>query len=321
MSRRSIEESRCVLCETRITTDSRSATDTPGPFHRECWGRVSRVTLALTRLIRATAPGGLCHACLAARLAIDERVARTAAWRLRSNPEFRVGLGPCTGCGLRRMTTRARPAAATLPRAARAGETERIFTAFSIDVADRVCLALAGPGVLAPSALAEVTSVFLARQARRVYLVDFDGVALDAAMRSDPRVVIVAPLTTVAELRGLPERPSVAAIDLRFGTVKESLPALLQLLDRRGEAVVRVRVHSLVRLSGEGHRTYWGVASRVAIVAAARAASLGGWHVAGVAPVSRVRSAAPAFFLHLTTERREEKELDAMIAQTVEALA
>lgn len=322
MSGRGISDGvRCVLCETRIASGNGIVGDTPGAFHADCWLRVSRATLALRRILHSAPSGAICHACLAGRLKIDQRLARTAAWRLRANPQFRVRLAQCTDCGVRRITIRARKATVAGTPSAAAGDTGTALAAFGIQVDHRICLALAGPGVLDPTALAVLAGAFLDRRARRVYVLDLDGVELDTAMRSDPRVVTVAPVAPVGDLPGLPERPSLAAVDLRFGAVKDHLPPVLGLLDRRGEAVVRVRLDSLFGLSVDVDRAYSGIRCRVAIVGAARAASVSGWHVVGVVPGSRLGPAAAAFFLHLTAERREAKGLDTMIGETVDALA
>lgn len=128
-------ETRCVLCEARIMPGNSIVRDTPGPVHRECWLRVSRATVTLMRLLRSTSPGALCAPCVGTRLDIGERIARTAAWRLRTNPDFRMGLARCTDCGVRRITTRARRStAASSPGVARGGDPGRALAEFAVPV-------------------------------------------------------------------------------------------------------------------------------------------------------------------------------------------
>jgi 23S rRNA (cytidine1920-2'-O)/16S rRNA (cytidine1409-2'-O)-methyltransferase len=127
------------------------------------------------------------------------------------------------------------------PYVSRGGEKlAAALDAFGIEVAGRVCLDVG-------ASTGGFTDVLLRRGAARVYALDVGHGQLADALRSDPRVVSMerthATRLDPAALDHveLPERPSLAVIDVSFISLTRVLPAVRAVLAEQGEVVPLVK--------------------------------------------------------------------------------
>lgn len=148
------------------------------------------------------------------------------------------------------------------------------------------------------------THCLLEHGAARVYAVDVGARQLDAALRADPRVVVMDRVNARRLAPAdFPHAPSLAAVDVSFISLEKVLPAVFGVLAGGAEVVALVKPQFEVGKGqvGKGgvvrdpdrHR---GVLARVAAAAAAM-----GWGARGVVR-SPLRGPAGnrEFFLHLT---------------------
>jgi 23S rRNA (cytidine1920-2'-O)/16S rRNA (cytidine1409-2'-O)-methyltransferase len=84
------------------------------------------------------------------------------------------------------------------------------------------------------------TDCLLQRGAARVYAIDVGYGQLDALLRADGRVVVME-RTHIRELTSLPERPSLATIDVSFISLTQVLPAVVALLAPGSRIVALVK--------------------------------------------------------------------------------
>jgi 23S rRNA (cytidine1920-2'-O)/16S rRNA (cytidine1409-2'-O)-methyltransferase len=115
------------------------------------------------------------------------------------------------------------------------GKLEAALDGFAIEAAGRVCLD-------AGCSTGGFTDCLLQRGAARVYAVDVGYGQLAWSLRNDPRVVLFE-RTNVRSLRAadLDPAPSLVVVDLSFVSLREILPALVELCARPGELVVLVK--------------------------------------------------------------------------------
>ncbi|GAB4365400.1 MAG: TlyA family rRNA (cytidine-2'-O)-methyltransferase [Deltaproteobacteria bacterium] len=86
------------------------------------------------------------------------------------------------------------------------------------------------------------TDCLLRRGALRVYAVDVGRGLLDAALRADPRVVVLEGVNfRYAPSDLLPERAGVAVVDVSFISLRHILPPLASFLDPGAEVVALVK--------------------------------------------------------------------------------
>jgi 23S rRNA (cytidine1920-2'-O)/16S rRNA (cytidine1409-2'-O)-methyltransferase len=104
---------------------------------------------------------------------------------------------------------------------------------FSIDVTGIVALDVG-------ASTGGFTDCLLQRGAARVYSVDVGYGQLDARLRDDPRVVSME-RTHIRELTSLPERPSLAVIDVSFISLTQALPNTVALLAAASRVVALVK--------------------------------------------------------------------------------
>lgn len=109
----------------------------------------------------------------------------------------------------------------------------RALDAFTIDPAGRIALDVG-------ASTGGFTDLLLRRGAARVYAVDVGYGQLDYRLRSDPRVVVME-RTNIRHLASLPERPSLAAIDVSFISLRLVLPAVAGLLAHGADVVALVK--------------------------------------------------------------------------------
>jgi 23S rRNA (cytidine1920-2'-O)/16S rRNA (cytidine1409-2'-O)-methyltransferase len=116
----------------------------------------------------------------------------------------------------------------------RGGEKlEHAMEAFALDVRGAVALDVG-------ASTGGFTDCLLQRGAGRVYAVDVGYGQLDALLRADPRVVAME-RTHIRELRSLPERPTLATIDVSFISLTQVLPAAVSLLAPGARIVALVK--------------------------------------------------------------------------------
>jgi 23S rRNA (cytidine1920-2'-O)/16S rRNA (cytidine1409-2'-O)-methyltransferase len=80
------------------------------------------------------------------------------------------------------------------------------------------------------------TDCLLQHGAARVYAVDVGRGQLDYRLRNNPRVVVMEGVNA-RDLTALPERPSLATIDVAFISLRQVLPAVRSLLDAGADIV------------------------------------------------------------------------------------
>jgi 23S rRNA (cytidine1920-2'-O)/16S rRNA (cytidine1409-2'-O)-methyltransferase len=131
------------------------------------------------------------------------------------------------------------------------------------------------------------TETLLARGAARVYAVDVGRGQLHESLRGDPRVVVLERTNArhlSAEL--LPERCSLAVVDVSFISVRKILPALASVLQPGAQAVVLVKPQFEVGRSqvGRGGIVKDPVLQLRAVLEVATAAQSSGYAVRGACP-------------------------------------
>jgi 23S rRNA (cytidine1920-2'-O)/16S rRNA (cytidine1409-2'-O)-methyltransferase len=84
------------------------------------------------------------------------------------------------------------------------------------------------------------TDCLLQRGAARVYAVDVGYGQLDARLRDDPRVAVME-RTHIRELTSLPERPSLAVVDVSFISLTQALPNAVALVEPGSRIVALVK--------------------------------------------------------------------------------
>jgi 23S rRNA (cytidine1920-2'-O)/16S rRNA (cytidine1409-2'-O)-methyltransferase len=84
------------------------------------------------------------------------------------------------------------------------------------------------------------TDCLLQRGAARVYAVDVGYGQLDARLRGDDRVVVME-RTHIRELTSLPERPSLAVVDVSFISLTQALPNTIALNEPGSRIVALVK--------------------------------------------------------------------------------
>jgi 23S rRNA (cytidine1920-2'-O)/16S rRNA (cytidine1409-2'-O)-methyltransferase len=127
------------------------------------------------------------------------------------------------------------------PFVSRGGEKlAAALDAFHIDPAERICMDVG-------ATTGGFTDVLLRRGAARVYALDVGHGQLADGLRSDPRVISME-RTHAARLEPgsadhvqLPERPSLAVIDVSFISLKRVLPGVEAALAPAGEVVPLVK--------------------------------------------------------------------------------
>jgi 23S rRNA (cytidine1920-2'-O)/16S rRNA (cytidine1409-2'-O)-methyltransferase len=107
--------------------------------------------------------------------------------------------------------------------------------AFAVDPRGRVAIDIG-------ASTGGFTETLLARGAARVYAVDVGRGQLHESLRGDPRVVVLE-RTNARNLSAdrLPERCSLAVVDVSFISVRKILPALVSVLGKGAEALVLVK--------------------------------------------------------------------------------
>jgi len=116
----------------------------------------------------------------------------------------------------------------------RGGEKlDHALDVFNIDVTGRVALDVG-------ASTGGFTDCLLQRGAARVYAVDVGYGQLDARLREDPRVVVME-RTHIRDVRELPERPSLATIDVSFISLTQALEPVITLLAAGSPIVALVK--------------------------------------------------------------------------------
>jgi 23S rRNA (cytidine1920-2'-O)/16S rRNA (cytidine1409-2'-O)-methyltransferase len=159
----------------------------------------------------------------------------------------RVRVGPGDGARLDRKAGDLVPADTPLqliesaPFVSRGGKKlARALDSFAVDPAGRVCLDVG-------ASTGGFTDCLLQRGASRVYALDVGRGQLADSLRADPRVVSLertdARRLLPADARhvGLPERPTLAVVDVAFISLTAVLPAVQAQLAAGGEIVALVK--------------------------------------------------------------------------------
>ncbi len=118
----------------------------------------------------------------------------------------------------------------------RAGvKAEAALDAFGIKVGGRICADIG-------SSTGGFTDCLLQRGAARVYAIDVGKGLLHWKLRNDPRVIVKEGVNA-RYLRDdlLPERVSLAVVDVSFISLRLILPAVLRILDPSGEIVSLIK--------------------------------------------------------------------------------
>src|SRR5919201_5820524 len=102
---------------------------------------------------------------------------------------------------------------------------------FNITVVGRICIDVG-------SSTGGFTDCLLQHGAARVFAVDVGTGQLDARLRKDPRVLVMEQTNArMLDPRVLPERPSLAVVDVAFISLEKILPAVFAALAPRGEVI------------------------------------------------------------------------------------
>jgi 23S rRNA (cytidine1920-2'-O)/16S rRNA (cytidine1409-2'-O)-methyltransferase len=106
---------------------------------------------------------------------------------------------------------------------------------FEVDVADRVCMDVG-------ASTGGFTDCLLQRGAARVYAIDVGYGQLDQRLREDGRVVVMERCNArYLEAKALPERCSLAVLDLSFIALAKVVPAVLVHLEPGGLLVPMIK--------------------------------------------------------------------------------
>lgn len=122
------------------------------------------------------------------------------------------------------------------PFASRAGrKLADALDRFAVDPAGRVCLDVG-------ASTGGFTDCLLQRGASRVYAIDVGYGLIDARLRADPRVVVMERVNARhLAADALPERCSLATVDVSFISVVKVVPALLRHVEDDGELLVLIK--------------------------------------------------------------------------------
>lgn len=115
---------------------------------------------------------------------------------------------------------------------------------FGINPAGQICLDVG-------ASTGGFTDCLLQRGATRVYAVDVGRDQLHAALRSDPRVVVMEG-TDIRQVDSLPEAPSLISIDVSFISLTLVLPAVARLLAPGGQIICLIKPQFEVGPGGVG---------------------------------------------------------------------
>ena len=179
----------------------------------------------------------------APRLRLDELLvarglaaSRAEASRLILGGRVRLAGGATAKPGLRLPGDAALELVAAAPYVSRGGEKlAGALAAFGLDVAGRVCLDVG-------ASTGGFTDCLLAAGARRVYAVDVGRGQLHARLRADPRVVLLEGVNArYLTPAALPERPSLATVDVAFISVAMVLGPVAACLADAAEIVALVK--------------------------------------------------------------------------------
>ena len=187
---------------------------------------------------------------------------------------------------------------------------------FAVTPSGRICLDVG-------ASTGGFTQCLLELGATRVYAVDVGHGQLDPKLRADGRVVVMEK-TNARQLSptAFVDPPELATVDVSFISLEKVLPAIFNVLAPAGEVVALVKPQFEIGkgLVGKGGVVRDAAHHRTVLSRVARFAVLHGWHVRGVAgsPL-RGSKGNREFFLHVTKTGRTLSDLDARIAQTVEA--
>lgn len=110
---------------------------------------------------------------------------------------------------------------------------DHALAVFGIDVAGRVALD-------AGASTGGFTDCLLQRGAARAYAVDVGYGQIHQRLRDDPRVVVME-RTNARDLAPLPERPSIATVDVAFISLTKVLPAIVATLAAGADVVALVK--------------------------------------------------------------------------------
>jgi 23S rRNA (cytidine1920-2'-O)/16S rRNA (cytidine1409-2'-O)-methyltransferase len=185
---------------------------------------------------------------------------------------------------------------------------------FGVSPQGRVCLDVG-------ASTGGFTQCLLEGGATRVYAVDVGHGQLDAALRADPRVVVMEKINArhlVPALFGEP--PELGTVDVSFISLEKVLPVIFGVLAPHGEVVALVKPQFEVGrgLVGKGGVVRDPAHHQAVLSRVARFAVLHGWHVRGVAASPlRGPKGNREFFLHLTKTGRTLADLDNLIARAV----
>ena len=121
---------------------------------------------------------------------------------------------------------------------------EKALDTWAIDPAGRVVLDVG-------ASTGGFTDLLLRRGAARVYAVDVGYGQLHYKLRNDPRVVSME-RTNVRHLTELPERPTLAVVDVSFISLKLALPPAFALVDRQVVALIKPQFEAGRHQVGKG---------------------------------------------------------------------
>ena len=205
------------------------------------------------------------------------------------------------------------------PYVSRGGEKlAHALSQFGTKVTERVCIDIG-------ASTGGFTDCLLQQGASRVFAIDVGTGQLDAKLRKDPRVLVMEQTNARAlDARVLPERPTLAVVDVAFISLEKVLPSVFGVLAPRGEVIALVKPQFEVgrELVGKGGVVRDPAHHRAVVARLARYAVLRGWHVLGVtaSPLQGPKGNRE-FFLHLSSHGRTAADLETRITRTVEALA
>jgi 23S rRNA (cytidine1920-2'-O)/16S rRNA (cytidine1409-2'-O)-methyltransferase len=127
------------------------------------------------------------------------------------------------------------------------------------------------------------TDVLLRRGAERVYAVDVGYGQIAWNLRQDPRVIVMD-RTNIRHLRELPERPSIATIDVAFISLDLVLPPVQRLLAADGQVVCLIKPQFEIgkNLVGKGGVVRSPEAHQAVLKRVLSNATADGWTIGGV---------------------------------------
>jgi 23S rRNA (cytidine1920-2'-O)/16S rRNA (cytidine1409-2'-O)-methyltransferase len=165
------------------------------------------------------------------------------------------------------------------------------------------------------------TDVLLQAGAARVYAIDVGYGQLAWTLRNDPRVVVME-RTNIRYVESLPERPTVAAIDTSFISLRQVLPPVQALLAPDSDAVslIKPQFEAGKRRVGKGGVVRDPAVWKDVLTTVLTFAMADGWRVIGL---TRSPISGPAgnieFLAHLSLDRaNEQSAIEPMVAQVVD---